>query len=162
MTQNPYKPPTLNIDGRSTWSRLLDAEFYAIPVRVGPVSPIRWVGDALVAFLLWSVGTLAASAMQSAPLMASVDYTVCLTLGWFPIALWMHYCGVVRMIGCAAATLAALALAFASSPVSEDSTTTALLSFAALTLLLPLEFTIGRFVLGALPSSSARYRETEL
>jgi hypothetical protein len=58
---------------------------------------MRWVADAVIAFILGIAGILVAGFIREAlQFLGAMAYPTALPIGLFPVGIWMHYCGVGR------------------------------------------------------------------
>ncbi|MEM8672173.1 MAG: hypothetical protein AAGG48_31955 [Planctomycetota bacterium] len=117
--------------------------------------------DSLVALLLWIIGTLVAGVVAgNLSFLNPITYLLGLTVGWFPVLMWMFYCRVTRDIGIAPLILIAALLTLLSIQEGWRGLLTLPLAFLVLALILPLELVLGKLVLGWLPSSSTHQDRT--
>ena len=156
MTPNPYEPVSLPAHDRSTWSRLYARAMLPTPIRDAEDPPLRWVVDAIFAFVLCISGSLVAGlASETLGFLDSMAYPTALPIGLFPVGVWMHYCGVGRGSVRSNALLVLGLMTFYAIQGGLNSLALLPISIAVLTVVLPAEWIVGKFVLAWLPGSDA-------
>jgi hypothetical protein len=145
------------IADRSLVVRMRDWCLQPFPVRVGTANAFQWIADSIVAGMFWIVGCgIADMCRQALWFLEPIAYTVSLTIGWFPIGVWMHYCRVSQFTGSTAISLISVLLAIRAMSAGGQGFLSLLIAIPVLMMVLPCEHLLGKLVLGWLPSSSTR------
>ncbi|WP_145390898.1 hypothetical protein [Stieleria neptunia] len=154
---NPYEPTNVATEDRTLLERLRRMVFAPTPSRIAPEQPMRWVVDAVIAFVLIIAGIAFAELLRDAfAYLGPLAYPTALLVSWFPTGLWIHYCNVGRdSIHSNATLILVLLVVFAASTGWAG---LMLLPVSILTLLpiLLIEWITGKIVLSALPGGHER------
>jgi hypothetical protein len=156
---NPYETSAMAtmIADRSLMGRMREWYLQPFPVRIGNEHAFQWIVDSIVMVMLWIVGCGIADLCRHALwFLEPTAYTVSLTIGWFPIGMWIHYCRVSQFTGSTAIALISVLLAIRAISAEGQSLFSLLIAIPILMIVLPCEHLLGKFVLGWLPSSSTR------
>ncbi|WP_442511707.1 hypothetical protein SH528x_003419 [Novipirellula sp. SH528] len=154
---NPYEPTTDATEDRMLIERLREMIFAPTPSRIAPEQPMRWVVDAMIAFVLIIAGIVIAGLLRDAfAYVGPLAYPTALLVAWFPTGLWIHYCNVGRdSVRSNVILILVLLVVFA---VSAGWNGLVLLPASIVTLLpiLLIEWIAGKIVLAALPGAHER------
>ena len=95
MSLNPYQPTGPSDEHRSFWHRVANVLVSPMPVRRTPPREMQWVLDAFVAFGLWLFGIITAGVIDgSLWFLGSLSESTALMIAWYPIVIWIFYCGI--------------------------------------------------------------------
>lgn len=154
-TPNPYQPPSVMIDNPSMLVRLRNWYRVPFPVRVGDERSFQWVADALITMLMWIGGCVIDNlCRQASPF--PIPYSVGLTIGWFPIGMWFHYCRVAHFTRWRSILFISFMIAVDAGAVDFQGLRTLPLAYTVLAVVLSFEHLLGKLVLARLPASSTR------
>ena len=158
---NPYEPNAVAADHRTLLERLRETIFAPTPSRVAPEQPMRWVIDAMIAFVLIIAGIAIAEFLRDAfTYLGPLAYPTALLVVWFPTGLWIHYCNVGRDSVHSNATIILVLLAVFAASSGWNGLALLPVSIATLLPILLTEWIAGKIVLASLLGANKHPTET--
>ena len=128
--------------------------FAPTPSRIAPEQPLRWIVDAMIAFVLIIAGSAVAEFLRVAfAYLGPLAYPTALLVAWFPTGLWIHYCNVGRDSVRSNATLILVLLVVFAASSGWNGLTLLPVSIITLLPILLIEWIAGKILLSALPGA---------
>ena len=150
-------PPTQGYAMNSIRARILLELRRPVPLRIDTDSAFQWILDSLVAVVLWILGIgVAGMLVPALSFLEQLAYTTALTIGWFPIGMWMHYCRVSSYTGRLTTILILGPLMLAAVGSGNKGVLLVPIALIVLSPVLMAELMIGKRLLELLPASNSR------